>query len=115
MFIDAHIGYLDDPDFDFFGGNPNGNIPQRISPFLPDDHKLLEKLWEMSRYGDEGVRQLDWGAWGKIFSKQDLIDFLTSFYAKKVESTELMEFISGLDPNRTYVLVVYETGEDYGD
>ena len=107
MSFDAYIGYLDDPDFDFNATNWVGNIPNRASPFIHDGYKVLTKLWDMKKAGDEGVRQLDWGAWGKVFKKGKLTYFLLDFYQYGIPDN-VFKFLEGLDPERDCVLVAYE-------
>jgi len=114
MNIDAHIGLLDSPDFDFYGGNYNGNIPDRLSPFLKDARKLMDIIGDMVTRGEENARQLDWGAVGVIYTKQQLRDFFGKFYPGG-GSKELRKFLRELDPEKKYVLTAYEAGGDYGD
>ena len=74
--IDAHIGLLDDPKFDFYGGDYGGNIPERLSPRLPVPRNILDRIWALIRDGAENARQLDWGAVGVIYTRQQLLDFM---------------------------------------
>lgn len=34
-YCDVYIGRLDDPRFSWVGGDWNGNVPTRLSPFFP--------------------------------------------------------------------------------
>lgn len=110
MMIEAHIGRLHEPGFDLFHGDYNGNIPKKLSPFLPDAHRVHRYLWSMVRSGAENVRQLDWGAVGAIMTKRQLADFIDSFY-NNGGFDELRAFIRELDPVEPYMLVAYETGD----
>ena len=111
MVFEAHIGLADDPGFDFYGGDYNGNIPARISPYLPKAHEIHKHIWALIRSGDPNARQLDWSAVGLIGTKEQLARFVGSFY-KADETTEIKQYIGGLDPDKAYVLAAYETGEE---
>ena len=101
---------MDSPGFDFYGGDYSGNIPNRgKAPFLPEAHKLLEALWKMKDNGEYEARQLDWGAWGAKMTKQELSDFVEAFYGKDKEP-EVREYIQGLEQDKAYVLVAFESG-----
>lgn len=119
MMLDSYIGYLDDPDFNFYGDSTIGNIPKRQSPSLQNAHKVFSVLCDLPRAAKEEyeVKQLDWGAIGAKMTKQQLSDFLkandilnSDYHAKEIE-----QFIQGLADDRACVLVAYETGEEYGD
>jgi hypothetical protein len=74
----------------------------------------------MIRDGADNTRQLDWGAVGVIFKKQQLIDFIGSLDCCEIahikESVdEAVKFVNGLDGDVDYVLTAYETGEDNSD
>ena len=115
--IDAHIGLLDGPDFNFYDGDYEGNIPKRISPFLPNAREIMSQIWKMIHNGDKNASQLDWGAVGVVYTKQQLTDFVDSFYENdyndyKDRAREIRKYIKGLDSDKPYVLVAYETGDD---
>ena len=118
--IAAHIGALDDPSFNFYGGDYNGNIPNRLSPLLPVPHDIHSRIWALVRDGADNARQLDWGAVGVIYTRQQLLDFIGSLYKERnlphiIERIkEAEKYIQGLDPDTKYVLVAYETGDDIG-
>jgi len=114
MVIEAHIGLLNEPGFDFYGGDYSGNIPKRLSPLLPNGSEVHAYICRLERNGENEARQLDWGAFGAIFTKQQLADFVDFFY-KKGSANEIRKFIKGLDAEQKYVLVAYETGEDSGE
>ena len=114
MMIDAYVGLLNSPGFDFYGGNWNGNIPDPISPPLKDSRRLFNVIWDMIERGEENARRLDWGAVGVIFTKQQLKDFFGRFYPAG-PSKALRKFLRALDPNEKYVLVAFESGGELGD
>lgn len=123
MEIAAHIGLLDDPSFNFFKGNYDGNIPKRISPYLPGAHDVMRRIFKLMNIGNKNARQLDWGAAGVILTKQQLAEFLDSLYkslATQVEAVvsqeqEALRFIDSLEDGISYVLVAYETGDGIDD
>ena len=111
--INAYIGLLECPNFDFYNGNPSGNIPERISPYLLLSHDIFHRLWELIHQGAANVRQLDWGAVGVIYSKQQLWDFIGSLNSRNITHIiehidEIKTFIQSLDSEAKYVLVAYE-------
>jgi len=112
MIMEAYIGNFDDPNYDFYGGDYNGNIPHRQSPFFPYPHGIFDALSKTKSIADYEVRQLDWGAIGAKMSKQQLEIFIDSFADEK-SFKDIRQFIQGLDADKTYVLVAFETGEDY--
>ena len=69
MMRDAYIGYVDhDQDFKWEGGNWNGNIPKRQSPFFPGGgFRMIKERIASGKY--EG-KQTDWGAWVAIVNKK---------------------------------------------
>ena len=104
--IDAHIGDFDSPGFSFYNG---GSIPKRQSPFLPRAREILDAILEMKRNGEYEARQLDWGSWGAKMTKQQLSDFIDSFYGKN-KDPDVRKYVKELDTDKYYVLVAYETG-----
>ena len=90
MVIEAHIGLLDSPNFDFYGGNFNGNLPESVTHpilLLPAGRNIMEKIWSVMRNDAENshqARRLDWGAYGIILDRQGLIDFIEPIYDKKI-------------------------------
>ena len=114
MVVDAWIGNLDSPNFDFYSYNSAGNIPKRESPFLPNAHELLRVLWKMKKDGEYNARQLDWGAWGAIMTKRELTDFIGEFYGED-RVPEVKKFVHELDEKKSYVLVAFESASEFDD
>ena len=46
-YYDAYVGRLDDPNFHWDGGDWNGNVPHRLSPFFPPTIEPV--YWEVLR------------------------------------------------------------------
>lgn len=109
MIIEAYVGDLDTPGFDFYGSNWNGNIPDPIFPPLKDARRLFDVIWDMIERGEENAKRLDWGAVGVLYTKQQLRDFFDRFYTGGL-SKALKRFLRELDPDRKYVLVAFEGG-----
>jgi len=64
MYLDVYIGRLDDPDFKWEGGDWNGNVPRRESPFFPDSpgrERLFYTVVNRIETGRYTGKQTDWG------------------------------------------------------
>lgn len=107
MVIESYIGYFDDPSFDYYGGDFNGNIPYRQSPFMPFAHDLFRILWEKQRTGEYEARRLDWGAIGAKMTKEQLFSFLNSYGFLSHDS--IKDYLQTLEDDRIYVLVAFES------
>jgi hypothetical protein len=121
-FLDVYIGYLDDLSFDWNGEN----VPKRQSPFFPHIepfssydspfHKLRNRIENCELEG----KQLDWGAWAAKVDRQYINGFIQECYGRDWheksrglphlinEMNSLKEFVDGLDPTKTYLLVACE-------
>jgi hypothetical protein len=45
-FLDVYIGDLNDPSFRWDGGDWNGNVPTRLSPFFPGGDRIRRVMLE---------------------------------------------------------------------
>jgi hypothetical protein len=119
MALEAYIGELDDPDFDFYGGDYNGNMPHRISPVsgLPFCDYIGKEIWHRVKSEDKNARQLDWGSCGVIMTKKEIKQFICALRREhrkdlwgneKERYEETRRFISTLEDGKQYVVVVYE-------
>ena len=80
MILDVYIGFLDDLNFAWDGGDWNGNVPHRKSPFFHDGHKAF---WEMLRrieMGDLDGKQTDWGGWVARCKKSQIEAIIRDLY-----------------------------------
>jgi len=79
-FTDVYIGWLgsgrDELDF---GGSWEGNAPKRQSPFFPPPAPFFP-LIRAIKVGKYLGKQLDWGAWGAVVSKAQILAFIDEQY-----------------------------------
>jgi len=63
--FDMWIGNLDDPGFDWNGGNWNDNVPKRESPSFPYSrgYYFLSNFFEWVEQTGCEYKQTDWGGW----------------------------------------------------
>lgn len=123
-FTDVYIGWLaggaDELDF---GGTWESNGPRRQGPFFPPPAPFVQliRAIEAGRYPG---RRLDWGAWGAILRKAQILDFLDEQYgppgqyeadnagqsrAHLAENMrELRAFVAALPEDRRYALCASE-------
>lgn len=111
--VEVFIGDLEDPAFQYEGGDWNHNYPKRISPFLPDGsdlfYKILDGIYKKELVG----RQTDWGSHTCLLYPYEMIQVLSGHYAhsRKGEDVErLFRMILDLDPGIQYGLVACEMG-----
>jgi hypothetical protein len=78
--LDVWIGRLDDPKFHWDGGDWNGNLPRRVSPFLPT-HAPWYLLVRKIRNGELDGKQVDYGGFVARVTKQQIRDFVRECYA----------------------------------
>jgi hypothetical protein len=60
-YLDVYIGDLNDPTFKWHGGDWNGNVPTRLSPFFPDGERVRRALLARIEAGTYVGKQTDWG------------------------------------------------------
>lgn len=103
--IDAYIGNLKDLNFDFYGGDFSGNIPKKQSPYISFAREIFDILYDLMNRGEKAfeIRRLDWGAIGAKMTKKQLYNFIGD------RDNELDEYILGLDDDKEYVLVAFES------
>jgi hypothetical protein len=99
----SYVGDLDDPQFAWDDPNrapSSSNLPRRIVP--SDTFKTLgvDALWMMQaiKEGRHVGKQLDWGAWGLKMTGAEIRALLP----------DSNEILSVLEPEKPYVLVVFE-------
>jgi hypothetical protein len=118
----TYIGWLDDPNFKFEGGDWSGNIPRRRFPRegtarwggFESFNKVASRIERHVYVGD----QTDWGAFVAKVSKQQLKDFVAELFDDGPDKPlpkhladdlrEANDFIEALDPNKEYALVACE-------
>jgi len=116
---------LDDPSFQWDGGDWNGNVPKRLSPFFPPAQGPgLGAFSGFMRRLEDGRfigKQTDWGGWVVPASKSTIESFIAELYDDDsnygVASTmphlaswltELRSFVSSLDDDGQLALVATE-------
>ena len=124
MLLDVYIAFLDgttDQD-----GYPklveNPTTPtRRQSPFFPSGSEAFRELKRRIEAGMYEGWPIDWGAWGAVVNKQQILDFVADMYAVDMTEsrarltplkgtlTELLVFVENLDPTIDYALVASET------
>jgi hypothetical protein len=63
VILDVYVGSLDDDGFAWNGGNWEGNVPLRRSPFFPDGHKAFWEVRNRITKVELDGKQMDWGRW----------------------------------------------------
>jgi hypothetical protein len=120
-FLDVYIGDLSDPSFRWDGGDWNGNVPTRLSPFFPDGSKIQKEVIERIDAGVYDGKQTDWGGHVARVTKQQIRDLIQDHYGKNewykdpspmphmLEAlNEVRKFVESLDDNNLYALVTTE-------
>lgn len=111
----VYIGSLEDPDFHREGGDPNGNIPNRLTPEFPDLWRdFFEVVQRIETRIYEG-KQVDFDGWVAKVNKQQIQDFLDDRCAAAPDrsspetTAELRNAIDALEPDKLYALVAAAT------
>jgi hypothetical protein len=83
-YLDVYVGRLDDPDFRWEGGDWNGNVPKRVSPFFPpirgpETFAFIEVHRRLRDRRFVG-KQTDWGGWVVPASKATIGRFVADLY-----------------------------------
>ncbi len=112
MILDAYIGWLDDPDFHWEGGDWNSNVPKRRSPFFPNGHAALAAITAAIEAGTIDGKQTDWAGFVARVTKAELTDFVkamgvTGDRAGAMNQT-ILDFIATLEDKKPYGLVAVE-------
>jgi hypothetical protein len=104
-FLEVYIGRLDDSRFSWDGGNWQGNVPHRLSPYFPPvgangEFREVTRRIESGRYDG---KQTDWSGWTARVSKTDIAELIDTLYADYSQSSELRHIETQLDELRAYV------------
>lgn len=115
-YLDVYIGDLDDPSFDWEGGDWSGKLPVRQSNFFPAGNQDFKTLVARIQSGRYDGKQVDWGGWVARLFPSEIMSFLDEQYTplklkrcgckKQVDS--IRQYILKLDPNKKYALVASE-------
>lgn len=112
---EVFVGDLDDPTFQWEGGNWQGNIPARLSPVfppLPGNYNRAYDEWVAAA----GVpsKQTDFGGHVAQVTRSQILEFIASSYRTSETLTtnpvidDLLTYIEKLDGNRVYGLIATE-------
>ena len=117
MYLDLYVGDLDDPEFSWEGGDWNGNVPRRRSPFFPQArrHGYSEFIDRVSG-GVYPGKQTDWGGWVAKMTPAQIRAFIAEFYPRPLppgstegpELAELLAFVDRLEDGKLYALCAVE-------
>jgi hypothetical protein len=123
MMCDAYIGYVDfDQSFQWEGGDWNGNIPKRQSPFSPGGGFRTIKARIAS--GEYEGKKTDWGSWVAKVTKRQIFDFVEYIHDGGKEFVpggnygydwqckayqDLVVFVDELEDGKLYYLVACES------
>ena len=124
MANDVYLASLDAPGFAWEGGDWQGNIPTRTSPFFPptfDPPDPFMRVVELIEAGTLDGRQTDWGGWVAKVRPSQVLDLLTECYGDdpdfgpdselphlRDQLNVLVEYVRQLEPNRDVALVAAE-------
>jgi hypothetical protein len=120
-FLDVYIGDLSDPSFHWDGGDWNGNVPTRLSPFFPGGDRIRRVMLERIESKAYEGKQTDWGGYVAKVTKQQIKDLIEEQYRDhgwyKDPSPmphmlqalqELRRFVDALDDRKQHALVATE-------
>ncbi len=113
-YLDVYIGDLNDPTFHWDGGDWNGNVPTRLSPFFPDGSRIQRVILDRISSGAFDGKQTDWGGHVARVTRQQLKDLLdeqlgvTAAEGSLSDSRELRDFVNRLNPRKLHALVCTE-------
>jgi len=112
---EVFVGDLDDPTFQWEGGNWQGNISARLSsvfPPLPGSYNRAYDEWVAAA----GVpsKQTDFGGYFAQVTRSQILEFIASSY-KSIGSentdpilNDLLKVINKIDTNKVYELIATE-------
>ena len=116
---DAYIGYAEfAQNFKWEGGDWNGNVPKRQSPFFPGGG--FRTIKERIASGEYEGKRTDWGAWVAKVTKQQIVEFVEYIHSGGIEFVpggkygydwqvkayqDLITFVDALDDEKQYYLV----------
>ena len=82
-YCDVYVGRLSHgPDpLDWDGSFRINNTPARLSPFFPPTSgRLFSVLIAKIKNRELEGKQIDWGAWAAVLSRQQILDFIDEQY-----------------------------------
>jgi len=112
----VYIGDLDDPTFNWEGGDWSGNIPKSISDEFPSMRGHYNETYHawVKKSGVE-CEQTDFGGWVSKVTKAQISEFIAEAYSGQEELSwvvdglkKLKALVVTLDEDRLYGLVATE-------
>ena len=117
-YLDVYIGRLDDPDFRWDGGDWNGNVPKRLSPFFPPScgpglgaFSAFMRRFEDGRFVG---KQTDWAGWVVRASRATIEMFIAELYAGDPwysADSQMPHLAKWLSELRAYVSTIEDDGQ----
>ena len=121
MILDVYIGRLNDRSFKWNGGNWEGNVPRRRSPFFPDGDSAFWEVRNRINQGKLDGKQTDWGGWVARVKKTEIEAIIRDLHDAnpwyqpgspmphmELRLKELRTYVAGLNDYDTYALVATE-------
>lgn len=119
----VYISDLDDPKFNWDGGDWNGNVPRPLSPSFPPagaTFNLFCHVMNAIQRGELPGKQTDFGGWVARVRKPRLVRLLHDWYGPEGAAADprwrpfaehlqaLRAFLDTLDTEKEYALVAWE-------
>lgn len=121
MYLDVHIGRMDDDEFVANRDTPSGAVPKALSPLFPDGHRAF---WEVKRRLHDGRLTggaTDWAGWVAPASKEVIAAVFRDLYTDRPDygpdtsyphlrqqMEALGAFIDAIDDDGQWALVATE-------
>ena len=107
-YCSTYIGDLDDPSFEWDGGDWNGNIPRNIGPrFPPAPEHYNGRFHSWVAKTRVTCKQTDFDGWVALVNKQQILDYIEYCYGAdtKADLETLIMFVNTFDGSKQYGLV----------
>lgn len=114
--LNVYIGFLDDKDFNYEGGDWNGNVPKRQSPFFPFGNDAYFMLLKKIKNDDYEGKKTDWSGYVAKVDKKQIIEFVDELKEKHKSLLKfsdygfptIYDYINSLEDDKLYALVGVE-------
>lgn len=124
-YLDVFVGELADGDdpLDWGGSWKGSNTPTKSGPFFPPD-RHGKAFWQVQEAVEQKRlpgKQVDWGAWAAIASKEYILEFIENLYRGDpwyedpsemphlyAQLQEVLDYVRSLPDGRDYALVACE-------
>jgi hypothetical protein len=105
---DVYIGELGPDGALDWGGDPRtGNVPKRLGPFILSSG-AHDRLLDAIASGKFDGKKVDWGAHAARVTVRQIREFLAACKDSGPSPGDLEDFLTTLDPTRSYALVAAE-------